>query len=76
MEFHLAAGQARQMLFDDFSGWYIGIAKERLYAGDDSACYSIGLAFRDILGILHPIMPFVTEEIAQHMGERLINSSW
>ena len=76
MEFHLAAFQARAMLFDDFSSWYIEIAKNRLYAGDESAKYALGKGLINILHILHPIMPFVTEEIAGRLGIRLIDAPW
>ncbi len=75
-EFHLAAQQARAMLFDDFSSWYIERSKERLFAKDESATYTIGKALLQILIIFHPFMPYVTEELGQHMNKWMIMEDW
>lgn len=77
MEIHLAAQEARRFLYDDFCSWYIEIAKDRLYEGDASAIYHLSGAFDDLLKMMHPFMPFVTEEIhSAYSKKRLISSCW
>lgn len=63
MSFHLASGEARKLLFDDFCSGFIEIAKERLYAGDHSAACGLSKGLDMMLRGLHPFMPFITEEI-------------
>ncbi len=75
-EFHLAAGEARKALYDDLCGWYIEAAKDRLYEGDPSAKAALYRAFDQLLRFMHPFMPFVTEEIAGHYRQRLVDTSW
>ena len=80
-------GEAGRLLYrfiwDDFCDWYIEMSKETL-AGDDEAAK---LTTRSILvyvldntlRLLHPIMPFVTEEIWQsvpHVGESLVVATY
>ncbi len=75
-DIHIAAQMARRALYDDFCGWYIETAKDRLYAGETSAGAAIGEAFDALLRLLHPFMPFVTEEIASHYRSPLITTDW
>ncbi|GAB4828652.1 hypothetical protein Ancab_018317 [Ancistrocladus abbreviatus] len=68
----------------DFADWYIESSKARLYQSADSSVVSIAQAvllyvFENILKLLHPFMPYVTEEIWQALPNRkeaLIVSSW
>ena len=66
-------GEAQQRLYDfiwnDFCDWYIEIAKVRLRAGDDagSAARTLAHVLERALRLLHPFMPFVTEEIWQNL---------
>lgn len=75
-EIHLAAAEARRALYDDFCGWYIEKAKERLYGADRSSQRALHDAFSLLILMLHPFMPFVTEEIASRFRSRLIDSTW
>ncbi|XP_042028094.1 valine--tRNA ligase, chloroplastic/mitochondrial 2-like isoform X2 [Salvia splendens] len=67
----------------DFADWYIEASKARLYQGDGSVA-SVAQAvllyvFGSILKLLHPFMPFVTEELWQSLPNRkeaLIVSAW
>ena len=70
-EFGEAGRQLYNFIWDDFCDWYIEMSKEVLY-GDDAVSkqttQSILVHTLDqILRLLHPIMPFVTEEIWQHI---------
>ncbi|KAH1045310.1 hypothetical protein J1N35_036094 [Gossypium stocksii] len=68
----------------DFADWYIEASKARLYhSGDDSVALVAQTVllyiFENILKLLHPFMPFVTEELWQALPNRreaLIISSW
>ncbi|MFC2723291.1 MAG: valine--tRNA ligase [Granulicatella adiacens] len=82
-EFGEAGRLLYRFIWDDFCDWYIEMSKETL-AGDDEAAK---LTTRSILvyvldntlRLLHPIMPFVTEEIWQsvpHIGESLVVASY
>lgn len=82
-EFGEAGRLLYRFIWDDFCDWYIEMSKETL-AGDDEAAK---LTTRSILvyvldntlRLLHPIMPFVTEEIWQsvpHVGESLVVASY
>ncbi|MGX7350882.1 valyl-tRNA synthase [Enterococcus canis] len=78
-EFGEAGRQLYNFIWDDFCDWYIEMSKEVLY-GDDEASKqttrSILVHTLDqILRLLHPIMPFVTEEIwskIPHEGTSLV----
>lgn len=70
-EFGEAGRQLYNFIWDDFCDWYIEMSKEVLY-GDDAVSkqttQSILVHTLDqILRLLHPIMPFVTEKIWQHI---------
>lgn len=70
-EFGEAGRQLYNFIWDDFCDWYIEMSKEVLY-GDDAVSkqttQSILVHTLDqILRLLHPITPFVTEEIWQHI---------
>ncbi|MBK9097032.1 MAG: valine--tRNA ligase [bacterium] len=61
-------------VWNDFCDWYVEMIKNRLYADDEevkSAVLTRALSiFENILKMVHPFMPFVTEEIYQLMKER------
>ena len=72
-EFEL--GEAQQRLYDfiwnDFCDWYIEMAKVRLRDGDSSAAVTLVHVLERSLRLLHPFMPFVTEEIWQNLVSRV-----
>ena len=72
-EFEL--GEAQQKLYDfvwnDFCDWYIEMAKVRLRNGDSTAAVTLVHVLERALRLLHPFMPFVTEEIWQNLVARV-----
>lgn len=56
---------------DDFSSWYLEIVKPAYGTPMDAATYARTLHFFDmLLRLLHPFMPFITEELWQHLAPR------
>ena len=56
---------------DEFSGWYLEMIKPAYQQPIDRATYDATLAFFDrLLRLLHPFMPFITEELWQNLYER------
>ena len=56
---------------DEFSGWYLEMIKPAYQQPIDKATYEGTLAFFDrLLRVLHPFMPFITEELWQNLYER------
>ena len=56
---------------DEFSGWYLEMIKPAYQQPIDRATYEATLAFFDrLLKLLHPFMPFITEELWQNLYER------
>ena len=68
-------GEAEQavhdFLWNDFCDWYIEASKVRLQAGDASPVPVLAHVLETTLRLLHPFMPFITEELWQHLRERL-----
>jgi valyl-tRNA synthetase len=66
-------------VWNDFCDWYIELSKNRLYSGNDevkSAVLSRSLnIFENLLKIVHPFMPFLTEELWHLIEERGENES-
>ncbi len=62
-ELGLAATKIYDFIWDSFCDWYIEITKPRLREGDRSAQQVLLYVLTDILRLLHPFMPFITEEI-------------
>jgi valyl-tRNA synthetase len=75
-----AALELYEVFWSELCDWYLELAKPRLYADDNGAVSSVLLhALERSLVLLHPVMPFVTEEIWSHLpGERglLAVASW
>jgi len=82
-ELGLAVSKLYDFIWDIFCDWYIEICKSRLFADNkeekDTACSVLTYVFNGTLALLHPFMPFITEEIWQSMpysGEALMISPW
>ncbi|MBR4078118.1 MAG: valine--tRNA ligase [Oscillospiraceae bacterium] len=78
-ELGVAAAKIYDFIWDDFCDWYIELTKTRLYGEDEAA--KIGAqkvllyVLTEMLKILHPFMPYITEEIFQalpHDGEAIM----
>ncbi|MCH7608827.1 MAG: valine--tRNA ligase [Chloroflexi bacterium] len=70
-----ALGEAERVLHDfvwgEFADWYIELAKVRMRSGDDDPRRVLAYVLETSLRMLHPFMPFVTEELWQHLMARL-----
>lgn len=69
--FNLAAEAAYSFVWHDFCDWYIELIKPRLKnSPDDGVKDVLYSVLRDIIKLLHPIVPHITEEIWQVLGEQ------
>ncbi len=60
-----------KLFWDEFSSWYLELIKPAYRQPIDRATYQATLAFFDsLLRLLHPFMPFITEELWQALNER------
>ena len=82
-ELGIAIQKLYDFIWDVFCDWYIEIAKIRLQGTDenakDNAKSVLVYVLTDILKLLHPFMPFITEEIYQaipHSDESIMVSKW
>ena len=67
-EFNVAAMKVYDFIWHEFCDWYIELSKDALKAGGErqaAARYVIIHGFDQMLRLLHPFMPFVSEEIWQ-----------
>ena len=68
-KFELAIGAQKiyDLIWNNFCDWYIELVKSRLYGDDEEdkmvARYVLVRVLKDLLKLLHPFMPFITEEI-------------
>ncbi|EMR03529.1 valine--tRNA ligase [Cesiribacter andamanensis] len=71
-----------KLAWDDFCSWYLEMIKPPFGEAIDGATYEATLGFmEDLMKVLHPFMPFITEEIWQNLkerqeGESLCVSAW
>ena len=80
-ELGIAVAKLYDFIWDVFCDWYIEIAKIRLQSGEgaDTAKAVLVYVLTDILKLLHPFMPFITEEIYQaipHDTASIMISKW
>ena len=88
-ELGIAAGKIYDFIWDEYCDWYIEMVKPRLYNTDDkasvnAALYTLKTVLIDSLKLLHPYMPFITEEIyctlteadSDREADSLMISSW
>ncbi len=70
--FHLAADAVYRFTWHEFCDWYLELAKLRLYGEDPQARATCQRVLREtlaeLLPLLHPFVPFITEEIWRHTG--------
>ena len=82
-ELGVAAQKIYDFIWDDYCDWYIELTKTRLQGEDEDSkaraqqvlCYVL----TEMLKLLHPFMPFITEEIWQalpHEGDFLMMQNW
>jgi valyl-tRNA synthetase len=67
-EFHHAVLTLYAFVYDELCDWYLELVKPRLYAEDDGATAAVALhVLAETLALAHPVIPFVTEEIWDHV---------
>jgi valyl-tRNA synthetase len=65
-----------KLVWDDFCAWYLEMIKPAYQQPIDQATYDKTLEiFENILKILHPFMPFITEELWHQISERSVENS-
>ena len=69
----LAGQRAYDLIWNEFCDWYIEIVKGRLYGDDEEdkqvARYVLVRVLKSVLTLLHPFMPFITEEIWSYLPQ-------
>ncbi|MCR5419547.1 MAG: valine--tRNA ligase [Lachnospiraceae bacterium] len=83
-ELGIAVSKIYDFIWDEFCDWYIEMVKPRLYNSDNvlsqnAALYVLKSVLIDALKLLHPYMPFITEEIfctLQDSEESIMISKW
>ncbi len=82
-ELGVAVQKVYDFIWDSYCDWYIELTKARLYSEDagrkQTALQVLTYVLDQTLRLLHPFMPFVTEEIWQsipHEGDALIVAQW
>ena len=83
-ELGIAVQKVYDFIWDEFCDWYIEMVKPRLYNTDDqesknAALWTLKTVLLNALKLLHPYMPFITEEIfctLQSEEESVMISSW
>ena len=82
-ELGVAIQKIYDFVWDTYCDWYIELTKARLYSEDaarkETAMGVLVYVLDQMLRLLHPFMPFITEEIWQsipHEGEALIIAQW
>ena len=69
--FHAAVHGIYELVWSNFCDWFIESAKVRLYGTEEEKSQVLAVldyALWNILRLLHPFMPFITEELAHQMG--------
>jgi valyl-tRNA synthetase len=69
-DFAHAAAEAYAFFWSELCDWYLEIVKPRLYEGEEEVSATLLWALERILALLHPIMPFVSEEIWSYHPSR------
>lgn len=62
-DFAHAAQEIYSFVFSDLCDWYLEIAKPRIYDGEDEVARVLLHTLERTLALVHPVMPFVTEQI-------------
>lgn len=82
-EIGLAASRIEDFIWEEFCDWYIEFAKERLNSDDENKKATVKkvllYVLKDMISLLHPFMPFITEEIYKQLPNKkdmLIVETW
>ncbi|HEY5976368.1 MAG TPA: valine--tRNA ligase [Solirubrobacterales bacterium] len=69
-DFAHAAQEAYSFFWSELCDWYLEIVKPRLYDGEEEVSAILLWSLERVLALLHPLMPFVTEEVWHHHPSR------
>ena len=82
-ELGIALSNLYDFIWENFCDWYIELVKPRLFDKENptgkTAQYVLTYVLSNTMKLLHPFMPFITEEIWQHLpheGESIMISEW
>jgi len=82
-ELGMALQKIYEFIWEEFCDWYVEMVKPRLYDRDSEgrteAQYVLNYVLGTAMKLLHPFMPFITEEIYRHLvndGESIMVSEW
>ncbi len=82
-ELGVALQKIYEFIWEEFCDWYIELVKPRLFDREDNtrleAQYVLNYVLGTAMKLLHPYMPFITEEIYRHLindGESIMISAW
>jgi valyl-tRNA synthetase len=82
-DLNLAAEKVYDFVWSEYCDWYIEMAKPRLYGTDEKAKENVKSVLvkvlSDMLKLLHPFMPFITEELYSYLpgsGDTIMLSDW
>jgi valyl-tRNA synthetase len=84
-EFGVALSKIVDFLWDNFCDWYIEITKSRLYDKEcktrNNAIYLLNYLLSEAMKLLHPFMPFITEEVYSNLiikdkAESIMVAEW
>ena len=82
-ELGIALSNLYDFIWENFWDWYIELVKPRLFDKENptgkTAQYVLTYVLSNTMKLLHPFMPFITEEIWQHLpheGESIMISEW
>lgn len=82
-EFGMAGQKVHDVIWNEYCDWYIELVKSRLYGEDEEdkkvARAALVSVLKDLLRLLHPYMPFITEEIWEFLPGNdgyLISDTW
>ena len=76
-ELGLAGQKVYELIWDEYCDWYIELVKARLWGDDEedkkTARFVLQKTLKDLLKLLHPFMPFITEEIWGYLPKDVVS---
>ena len=75
-QFAEAQQEVYEYFWDQYCDWYLEMSKLRIRSGDETGIHTLVLVLDRILRLLHPFMPFITEEIWQTLKKEIGGSEF
>ncbi len=78
LDLGLAARASYEAVWSEFCDWYLEAAKPALRAGDEATLRTLHAGLRTFVQLLHPLMPFITSELWEALGEpgQVATAAW